>query len=203
MFVAQVPFLISISKPLNLTMTQLLESKTAASVLNALKNMIECYDKHDFAIVKVVYDSENVLQAAVRNLNGTPHAPVGPGQHEVVAESKIRRLKERMRAILHSLPYELPIKLLKWLVQFVVMRKNCIPIDGSGSRYSPRELFTGIRANAKVKLRIPFGAYVQADEPDTDNSMKCACDVSSGQQPRIGKVFRSSNSEDNYARILD
>ena len=172
MFIAQEPFLISVGKPINLTMTQHLANKSATNVFNALQNMLECYQKHDFVVNKIAYDSESVLQAAIRNVPGIQASPVGPGQHEVIAESKIRRIKERMRAILHSLPYELPIKLLKWLVQFVVMRKNYIPVDGSGTRYSPRELFTGIRANAKVDLRIAFGSYAQVDEPYIDNTMK-------------------------------
>ena len=77
-----------------------------------------------------------------------------------------------MRAILHSLPYELPMKLLKWLIAFVVLLKNQVPVTGAGTNFSPRELLTGVKTDAKTALRIAFGVYVQVVEPEMDNSLK-------------------------------
>ena len=172
MFVETEPFLLSVSKPLSLTICRELAAKKTRFVREALINAIDIYKMHDYKIVKVSFDNEAVLHAATSNIEGITLSPRGSGLHEKVAESKARRIKERMRAILNSLPYELPIKLLKWLIGFVVMRKNSIPVDGSGTRFSPRELFTGTRSNAKTELRIGFGDYVQTSEPYTDNSLK-------------------------------
>ena len=133
--------------------------------------MIDSYTNHDFQVKKISYDSESAIEAAVRSIQSVEPSPVGPGQHEVVAESKIRRIKERMRAILHSLPYELPMFLVKYLLQFVVSKKNHLPVTGSGTKYSPRELFTGVAGDAKRDLRAPFGMYAQVDVRETNRSM--------------------------------
>ena len=172
MFINEMGFLVSVSKPLNLTMCQKLASKKSWVVKNALVDMMKAYDMHSYCVTEVACDSEAVLGASTWQISGMKPNFVPPGTHEPVAESKARRIKERVRAILHSLPYEVPMFLLKWLVSFVVMRKNFIPVDGSGTNYSPRELLTGVRGDANTELRIPFGAYVQANEPYMDNTMK-------------------------------
>ena len=167
----KVPFLLSVSKPLNLVMTQQLQGKSTSFIIDAFKTMIDSYTNHDFQVKKISYDSESAIEAAVRSIQSVEPSPVGPGQHEVVAESKIRRIKERMRAILHSLPYELPMFLVKYLLQFVVSKKNHLPVTGSGTKYSPRELFTGVAGDAKRDLRAPFGMYAQVDVRETNRSM--------------------------------
>ena len=172
MFVAQVPFLLGVSKPLNLTICLYLKSKDGRMVRQALISIIQCHQMYDFNIRDLSCDDENVLLAAGSNLEGVAVHPKGPGKHEKVAESKARRLKERMRAILHSLPYELPMKLLKWLIAFVVLLKNQVPVTGAGTNFSPRELLTGVKTDAKTALRIAFGVYVQVVEPEMDNSLK-------------------------------
>ena len=172
MFVAQVPFLLGVSKPLNLTMCLFLKSKEGRMVRHALISIIESHQMHNFNIRDLPCDDENVLLAAGSNLEGVQIHPKGPGKHEKVAESKARRIKERMRAILSSLPYELPLKLLKWLVAFVVLLKNQVPVTGAGTNFSPRELFTGMKSDARTALRIAFGVYVQVVEPEMDNSLK-------------------------------
>ena len=168
----KLPFLLSVSKPLNLVMTQPLKGKSTHLIIDAFKTMIDSYVNHDFKVIKISYDSEHALEAAVRSIPDVEPSPVGPGQHEVVAESKIRRIKERMRAILHSLPYELPMFLVKYLLQFVVSKKNHLPVSGSGTKYSPREIFTGVGGDAKRDLRAPFGMYAQVDVRETNRSME-------------------------------
>ena len=61
---------------------------------------------------------------------------------------------------------------MEHLVHFVVKLRNSIPVEGSGTNLTPRELFTGVRLDRKIDLRLPFGTYVQTTEPYTDNSMK-------------------------------
>ena len=172
LFVAAQPYLLSVSKPLNLTACKKLQTKKTRNVRDALINAIDAYKMHDYNVVKVSFDNEPVLHAAVSNIPGVTPSPRGSGMHEKVAESKARRLKERIRAILHSLPFELPMILLEHLIHFVVKLRNSIPVDGSGTNLSPREMFTGVKLDRKIDLRLPFGTYVQTAEPETDRSMK-------------------------------
>ena len=172
LFVAAQPYLLSVSKPLNLTACKRLSSKNTRNVRDALLTTIDAYKMHDYVVVGVSFDNEAVLHAAVSNIPGVTPSPTGSGMHEKVAESKARRLKERIRAILHSIPFELPIIFLEHLIHFVVRLRNSIPVDGSGSALTPREMFTGVKLDRKIDIRLPFGTYVQTAEPETDRSMK-------------------------------
>ena len=79
-------------------------------------------EKSGFTVPVMHCDNEfkdDQVEAAIGNRRMVLDA-VGPGQHEPVSERKGRTVKERTRAVLHSLPYTLPAKLLVFLVLFVV-----------------------------------------------------------------------------------
>ena len=86
-------------------------------------------------------------------------------------ERRISVVKERARAVLSDLPYNLPARLLPWLLYFVVYCLNCIPVNSSGFYVSPRELMTGRKLNYKRDLRFEFGSYIEARNPSGDSSM--------------------------------
>ena len=71
------------------------------------------------------------VEAAIANRNMSFNV-VGPGQHESISERKIRVVKERTRAILHSLPYLLPARLLTYLVMFISHCINIVPVKSDG-----------------------------------------------------------------------
>ena len=88
--------------------------------------------------------------------------PSGAGQHVPVVERKIRQIKERVRAVVNTLPYTVPESLMRYLVLFCVSRINMLPSSTRVDRTSPRELFTGRKVDYKRDLRVGFGEYVQA-----------------------------------------
>jgi hypothetical protein len=53
-----------------------------------------------------------------------------------------------------------------WLVSFCVSRINIVPSSVSGDRISPREKFIGRKLDYQRDLRVGFGDYVQAHEPN-------------------------------------
>ena len=106
----------------------------------------------------------NQVQGPMRN-RGIRVNICGPEAHVPVAERKVRLVKERCRAILAGLPYRLPIKLIAYLVMFVVFCLNCIPVQAAGFSMSPREWLTGRKLNYKRDLRFEFGSYIQARTP--------------------------------------
>ena len=97
---------------------------------------------------------------------------MGPGKHCVVAENKIRFIKQKIRAMLNGLPYSWPLSFVHHLVYAAVKIRNMIPVRGAGTVMSPRESLTGIKCDANRDLRISTGEFVQADVPEMDNSMK-------------------------------
>jgi hypothetical protein len=87
--------------------------------------------------------------------------PSGPGQHVPVVERKIRLVKERIRAYLQSIPYQLMFSLLRFLVEYVTLMLNLEPNstrEDSTNPY-PYELFRGLKVDYKKQLRITFGDY--------------------------------------------
>jgi hypothetical protein len=95
---------------------------------------------------------------------------VAAGQHAHRAERSNRMIKDSARAILSSLACTLPGRLIPHLLTFVVQRLNQLPRESIGL-VAPNELFTGRRFDYKRDGRSPFGAFVIAPEPETDNSM--------------------------------
>jgi hypothetical protein len=71
-------------------------------------------------------------------------------------------IKERVRSIIHGLPYFLPPSLMKYCVMFAVSSINLIRhSDASGLSISPKELFTGRRTDFKTDLRVSFGGVTK------------------------------------------
>ncbi len=97
----------------------------------------------------------------------------GAGSHVAIAERGGRVVKERCRSIISALPYQLPARLTRYLVLFVVTRLNLIPRAADGSTLSPRERFTGQKMIYKRDLEIGFGDYAEAwAKPKQKNSME-------------------------------
>jgi len=49
-----------------------------------------------------------------------------------------------------------------------------VALKTSGDKVSPLEQFTGRKIDAKIDLRISFGDYVQAINPNKDNQVESA-----------------------------
>jgi hypothetical protein len=121
-----------------------------------------------------VSDREGAVAALKSDLNarGVVLEPQGSGSHAPVVERKIREIKECMRGIFNTLPFKLPHSLIKWLAFFAVNRINLFPHRGAYLEMAPREVFLGRKTNFKVDARIAFGAYAEAIDPYSDNTMR-------------------------------
>jgi hypothetical protein len=129
MFVESLPFLISVSKPLSYTMIDRLPSRTISSVTKTLQNQINKYHLQNFKIDTILSDNEGAIAAMHDILTARKIKfinPSGPGEHVPVVERKIRQVKERVRAHIHSLPFRLSASLLTWLIYFVCSRINML-----------------------------------------------------------------------------
>jgi hypothetical protein len=98
------------------------------------------------------------------------------GQHVAVIESRIRRIKERIRAHISVLPFRLTKRSMAWLVTFVVYRYNCLPIGDETDGITPRHRFTGNKPDYKKDLSLGFGDYVQALVPSNNSIARNAVD---------------------------
>jgi len=96
-----------------------------------------------------------------------------PGDHVPEAEQNIRKIKERIRATFHRLPYKsIPRIMVRYLVMDCTHKINMFPAKGDISHYYSPRIILGQRAlDYKKECTIPFRTYVQAQtNPKQTNS---------------------------------
>ena len=167
LFVDKVPFLISVSKPLGLTVASHLPGgKGAASVRKAMTHQIRQYAAQGFSVKTLVFDGEGAVAAIAGDLadQGVKLEPVPPGAHVGVCERKNRVIQDRFRAVKNGLWFVLPLILVRWLVYYCVSRINMLPSNQHFDLTSPKENFTGRKVDFRRDLRLSFGDYVHVHE---------------------------------------
>ena len=178
MFVDGVVFLVSVAHPLGLTIaTHLPQGKGLLPVKKGMFTQIGMFKTQGFVVTAVLFDGESAIGALANDLAhqlGVPIIPVAPGSHVGKVERKIRQIKERMRCVVTTLPYKLPLPFIPWLLYYCVTRINMLPSRLAVDRTSPREAFSGRKTNYKRDLCLPFGDYVQVHR---ENIVKNAVDV--------------------------
>jgi hypothetical protein len=77
-----------------------------------------------FILTAILTDGKGAVVAMTDYLQsiGITVNPTGAGQHVPVIENKIRQVKERVRAIINTLPFNLPATMIKHLVAHAVSR---------------------------------------------------------------------------------
>lgn len=177
MFVNGYAFLLSVSTPLGLTIATFLgtgeNKRTTPDLDKALREQLKTYKSSRFTVDMIQSDNEGALASAARGCRqlGIFFNPVGPGQHAVRIERKIREVKEIARSVYHSLPFTLPRSLIKWLVSFAVARINLLPHKNGLENLSPREAFIGRKVDFVRDLRCGFGEYAECTKPVTNNTL--------------------------------
>ena len=115
MFVHKDPSLIVVCTPLGLVLHKHLLGRTALVLTEAFKQLLAELQTRGFRAVMLLSDGEGGI-AKIASALGMPFNPAGPEQHVPVVEAKIRVIKERMRAVLSTLPFKLLLMLLRWCV---------------------------------------------------------------------------------------
>jgi hypothetical protein len=91
--------------------------------------------------------------------------------HSRNLERQVRTLRERMRVILTTLLYLLPVKLYRYMVEFIITSLN----NGTNtitSARTPREIITGVKPSLRHSARCAFGEllWCKVPEPATKSS---------------------------------
>jgi len=172
MFVQGIPFLITVSDPLGLLMATSLSSKSAVPVLAAIKSQLADYQAHNFRVPNCTIDGEGAIVKITADLNrlGIVVNPAGPGDHVPKIERNIRTVKERVRCHVTTSPFNYCKLILTWCVLFCVQRLNMEVKTNTTDHITPREHFTGVKADFNRDFSIGFGDYVQvAATSETSN----------------------------------
>jgi hypothetical protein len=139
MFVNGLPFLITLSRKINVVTIEYAPSRTATQLASLIQRVAQVYLRAGFRPQTIIMDMEyekvrDKLPSLVVNTTAAR-------EHVAEIERKIRLVKECARAIVTTLPYiRLPKIILVELLHFVVMWLNSFPVkNGISDRFSPRE----------------------------------------------------------------
>lgn len=173
MFVNGLPFLVTSSRGISLLTIEFLNSRTAINLAASLDRVIKVYARAGFVIQTAMMDMEfqklqNIMPGIVINTTAAR-------EHVGEIERKIRVIKERARGTMATLPYQSITKLMVIeLMHFCVMWLNSFPVkSGVSERWSPREIVSRHKLDAKLHCKIPFGAYCEVhNDRDITNTME-------------------------------
>ncbi len=166
------------------------------------------YLQKGFQIVTVTADNEFApLAELMYELPGVPTLNLtSANEHEPNVERRIRVVKERTRAVQHSIPFtQIPAKMLTHMIFFVVKLLNYFPAKGGVStQYSPKTIMSGQTLNYK-QCSLPFGTYCQVHEEDGPrNSLVArtsgAISLGPSSNRQGGHLFLSLNTNPIIAR---
>ena len=137
--------------------------------------MCNYYLQRGFQVVFIKGDGEFApLQAWMDTVYGAPQLNLASAnEHVPDIERKIRVIKERVRAVIYSIPFNaLPARMLTHAVLFVVKQLNLFPVKGGLlSCLSPKQILSGEVIDYKF-CSMGFGRYCQIHEEDQPrNSM--------------------------------
>jgi hypothetical protein len=173
MFVNGLPFLVTSLRGISLVTVEYLKSRTAKKLVHTLEKVVRIYGTAGFIMQTALMDMEfKKLKDKLPNviLNTT-----AAREHVGEIERKIRVVKERVRCTTSILPYNiLPKLMIIELMHCCVMWMNSFPVkSGISKRWSPREIVSRHRLDAKLHCKVPFGAYCEVHvDPDITNTME-------------------------------
>ena len=123
------------------------------------------YQSRGFVIGQINADNSFEPLRGMLDTHGIHLNIAARSEHVPTVERRIRAIKDRIRALRHSLPFTiLPKFLIVVLVKFVVRWMNAFPTTTSISELSPRTIITGLHADYTIHCKLLFGSYVQTHE---------------------------------------
>ena len=104
----------------------------------------------------VMYTDREAVLKDFQHYRGIQVLQSAPNRHARIAERNIRTIKDMMRAVLVSLSVPIPDGLIKYLVDWVIQRRNQL-VNSKSAPNSPAEIY-GLRLlTAKEMIATAFG----------------------------------------------
>jgi hypothetical protein len=164
------PLIITMTRKLRFASVEELPSRANSHMIKHFKQLQQLMESSGFRIRVALLDREfeplrGALAAIGIELNTT-----GENEHVGDIERFIQTIKERVRAIMNSLPFEyIPIRLAIEMVKVSVFWWNALPVrNGVSDTMSPRTIVTGKAISYDRHCRYEFGEYVQTHEKTTN-----------------------------------
>ena len=162
MFISQeLPILVAILTPLEYSFVVPLKNKSIDELTRAFDAILGVCNSKNISVTWVRSDGEPALSS--QSMVSFIHAKhiqldvVGAGSHAPKVERRIRFIKEKLRTIMHALPYNLNMVLLQWAVKAANRYTNMQVSTTSMLRMSPRDKFMGKPIDYRTDIYLPFG----------------------------------------------
>ena len=156
MFADEVAMLITVVKPLNLVMaTDVAITKNFKAVSEAILGQIAILANKNFIVTNLYVDPERSFLPLLNSIPGVHVNISAAGSHVPIVERCITVIKNSCRSTLAGLCYNLPKRLVKYLVLFTCNRINCIN-RSSGIGISAREAFRGQKLDYRKDVKLNF-----------------------------------------------
>jgi hypothetical protein len=154
-----------------------LSNRKALTIFNALKSMCNYYLQRGFQVVFIKGDGEfEPLEVWMATVYGAPALNLASAnKHVPEIEQRIQVIKERVRAVIYSIPFNsIPARMLIHAVLFVVKQLNLFPVKGGIlSKLSPKQIMSGEVVQYKF-CAMSFGRYCQIHEEDQPRNSTAA-----------------------------
>jgi hypothetical protein len=146
-----------------------LSNRKALTIFNELKSMCSYYLQQGFQVVFIKGNGKfSLLEAWMATVYGAPKLNLASANKNVPEiERKIWVIKERVRAVIYSIPFNsLPSRMLVHAVLFVTKQLNLFPVNGGLLlKLSPKQIMLGEVVQYKFCV-MGFGRYCQIHEED-------------------------------------
>jgi len=172
MYINEIPFMMTTSRAIHFGTAEMIKNETKSTIIKSIQQIIDTYHGRGFKIKHILGDRQFECIQSHMELQGINLNITGRDEHVPEIERFIRTVKERARAVVNTLPFEiLPHRLIVEIVYNVMFWINCFPHkDGIHTTLSPRTIVTGSKINYNKHCKLQFGTYVQMHEQHT-NSM--------------------------------
>ncbi len=122
-------------------------NRKALTIFDALKSICGYYLQQGFQIVYIKGNREfTPLEVWMVTVYGAPKLSLASAnEHVPEIERKIQVIKEWVRAVIYSIPFNaLPARMLVHAVLFVTKQLNLFPVKGGlSSKLSPKQIMLG------------------------------------------------------------
>eukprot|EP01041_Mallomonas_annulata_P010800 gene10800-22546_t len=143
-----------------------LVDKEVKTLCKGIDSLIATYSQHKIIINNILTDHESNLSACLTylNLKGIKLHQTPPYQHAQKCERYVRTIKDRIRTIISSLSYHLPLALYLELASSACYYINSLP-NTLHPRTSPRAIIEGTKLDISMIPLVPFGQPALFEEP--------------------------------------
>lgn len=166
----ELTYIILVDEFSQLVMVQHLKRKSTDVILEAIRHFKAQFQLYNHKLLSIYSDHEQCfvsLEATLATM-GIKLILCAPQNHMGLAEVKIKQIKNKFLAIIHSLPYVLPFCFSTYLIYWITQSINTLASTKHDS--SPRLLFTNGAMKA-CNLTGHFGQIAAFTRPNRDNKL--------------------------------